>query len=199
MKKGWKKRQKIVLSILLYVLILAWLLQFDIMVLISPMAILQFGVGIVILSIPFWHKGITKSEIMSIVGQKGLEAGYIQTFLLLFGRLFSEKGYEELLSDIALSFRPVLYGLILSISMAEEKQDTKIEEEEVQSKEQTYEHFLDLGLTKREAQIAVLICKDFSNREIAEEFVISEATVKKHISNIFDKLGIEKREELKKV
>lgn len=198
MKKGWKKRQKIVLSILLYVLILAWLIQFDILALISPMVMLQFSVGIVILTVPFLHKGITKSELMTVIGQKSIEVGYIQTFLLLFGRLFSEKGYNELLSDIALSFRPVLYGFILSLVMAEEKQDAKIEVKEVQAKEQTYEHFLDLGLTKREAQIAVLICKDFSNREIAEEFVISEATVKKHISNIFDKLGIEKREELKK-
>ncbi len=198
MKKGWKKRQKIVLSILLYVLILAWLIQFDILALISPMVMLQFSVGIVILTVPFLHKGITRSELMNVIGQKSIEVGYIQTFLLLFGRLFSEKGYNELLSDIALSFRPVLYGFILSLVMAEEKQDTKIEVKEVQAKEQTYEHFLDLGLTKREAQIAVLICKDFSNREIAEEFVISEATVKKHISNIFDKLGIEKREELKK-
>ena len=195
-----KKRWKVLLSILLYVLILAWVLRFDILALISPITMMQLGVGVVILTIPFLHKGITKKEVLSIIGQKGIEAGYIQTFLLLFGRLFSERGYDELLSDIALCFRPVLYGFILSLSMTEEKQTiAKIEVQEVQSKEQTYEYFLDLGLTKREAQIAVLICKDFSNREIAEEFVISEATVKKHISNIFDKLGIEKREELKKV
>lgn len=194
-----KKRWKILFSILLYVLILAWVLQFDIFALISPVALLQLGAGVVILTIPFLRKGITKKELMSVIGQKGIEAGYIQTFLLLFGRLFSEKGYDELLSDIALCFRPVLYGFILSLTMMDEKEVAKTEMQEVGKQEPTYEHFLDLGLTKREAQIAVLICKGLSNREIAEEFVISEATVKKHISNIFDKLGIEKREELKKV
>lgn len=194
-----KKRWKVLLSILLYVLILAWVLQFHIFALISPTTLIQFGVGVVILTIPFLQKGITKQEVLSVIGQKGMEAGYIQTFLLLFGRLFSEKGYEELLADIALCFRPVLYGLILSISMAEEKKSRESDVVETKVQEQTYEHFLELGLTKRESQIAVLISKGFSNREIAEEFVISEATVKKHISNIFDKLGIEKREELKRV
>lgn len=61
----------------------------------------------------------------------------------------------------------------------------------------SYEHFLEIGLTKREAEIAILISKGLSNREIAEEFVISEATVKKHVSNIFEKTGIEKREQIK--
>lgn len=63
----------------------------------------------------------------------------------------------------------------------------------------SYEHFLEIGLTKREAEIAILISKGLSNREIAEEFVISEATVKKHVSNIFEKTGIEKREQLKNI
>ena len=53
-------------------------------------------------------------------------------------------------------------------------------------------------LTRREREVACLISKNLSNREIGEELFISEATVKKHVSNIFEKLGIDSREELKK-
>ncbi len=54
-----------------------------------------------------------------------------------------------------------------------------------------------MGLTKRETEIAYAIIKGMTNREIAEQYYVSEATVKKHISHIFEKLGVQKREEIK--
>lgn len=53
------------------------------------------------------------------------------------------------------------------------------------------------GLTTRETQIALLLLQNLHNAEIAEQLYISESTVKKHISNIYNKLEINKREELK--
>ena len=55
------------------------------------------------------------------------------------------------------------------------------------------------GLTKREAELAYAIMKGMTNREIAEQFYISEATVKKHVSHIFEKLQIQKREAIKEL
>lgn len=55
-----------------------------------------------------------------------------------------------------------------------------------------------MGLTKREIEVALLILKDLSNVEIATELFISETTVKRHITNIFKKVGIQARGELKK-
>ena len=52
-------------------------------------------------------------------------------------------------------------------------------------------------LTRREREIAELAARGFSNREIAEELCITETTVKKHLSNIFEKLEINSRERLK--
>ena len=46
--------------------------------------------------------------------------------------------------------------------------------------------------------MAVQVARGLSNKEIAIELYISEATVKKHLTNIFQKLGIEGREEIKK-
>ncbi len=49
------------------------------------------------------------------------------------------------------------------------------------------------GLTTREREIATLIAQGKSNREIADELVISEKTAERHIANILSKLGFNSR------
>ena len=52
------------------------------------------------------------------------------------------------------------------------------------------------GLTPRELQIIALITQGAANKEIAGKFGISEDTVKRHLTNIFDKVGMSSRLEL---
>jgi DNA-binding NarL/FixJ family response regulator len=52
------------------------------------------------------------------------------------------------------------------------------------------------GLTRRELQIVSTVVAAYSNKEIAERFSLSEDTVKHHLSNIFDKLGLSNRLEV---
>jgi two-component system, NarL family, nitrate/nitrite response regulator NarL len=52
------------------------------------------------------------------------------------------------------------------------------------------------GLTPREVEIISGIRAGSSNREIAIKLAISEETVKRHLSNIFGKLGVSSRLEL---
>jgi DNA-binding NarL/FixJ family response regulator len=52
------------------------------------------------------------------------------------------------------------------------------------------------GLTPRELEIVSAVVAGFANKEIADYFKISEDTVKHHLSNIFDKLGVSTRLEL---
>ena len=49
------------------------------------------------------------------------------------------------------------------------------------------------GLTKREAQIARLLARRATNREIAEQLDVSRHTVRHHVENIFAKLGVHSR------
>lgn len=65
--------------------------------------------------------------------------------------------------------------------------------------EECRQQFLQAGLTRREAEVALLVIKHMSNAEIANELYISETTVKKHVSNIFSKLDISKREQIKDI
>jgi len=52
------------------------------------------------------------------------------------------------------------------------------------------------GLTKREMDILTTIVAGLSNKEIARRFSLSEDTVKHHLTNIFDKVGVASRLEL---
>jgi DNA-binding NarL/FixJ family response regulator len=49
------------------------------------------------------------------------------------------------------------------------------------------------GLSEREIEVLRLVAKGATNREIAEQLVISEGTVKTHISNILSRLGLRDR------
>src|ERR1700760_2760596 len=52
------------------------------------------------------------------------------------------------------------------------------------------------GLTPRELEVVGCIVEGCSNRDIAKQFGLSEETVKRHLSNIFDKTGVSTRLEL---
>jgi len=54
----------------------------------------------------------------------------------------------------------------------------------------------DFGLTARERQIVLAVVNAYQNKEIAEKFAISEKTVKHHLTNIFNKVGVSNRLEL---
>ena len=49
------------------------------------------------------------------------------------------------------------------------------------------------SLTGREREIAELVTARRTNREIAEELVLSEKTIESHMRNVFAKLGVSSR------
>jgi DNA-binding CsgD family transcriptional regulator len=49
------------------------------------------------------------------------------------------------------------------------------------------------GLTQREAEVLRLVASGHSNRQIAEDLVISEKTVEQHLLNIYQKLQVDNR------
>lgn len=52
------------------------------------------------------------------------------------------------------------------------------------------------GLSVREAQIVELVLFGYANRDIARTLGISTATTKKHLTHIFDKVGVDSRTQL---
>ncbi|NCC36246.1 MAG: response regulator transcription factor [Chloroflexia bacterium] len=50
-------------------------------------------------------------------------------------------------------------------------------------------------LTRRETEILALLAARWSNKEIADQLVITPNTVRKHTSTIYSKLGVSSRRE----
>jgi DNA-binding NarL/FixJ family response regulator len=51
----------------------------------------------------------------------------------------------------------------------------------------------DAGLSHREVEVLVQVARGSSNREAALDLSISEATVRRHLANIYLKLGVGSR------
>lgn len=202
MKKQWQTG----VYLIFYILILVFMADFNVMLLLDLKSFLILLAGALLLALPFYERGMGKEEFLYIYGSKMIEAGLIQVFLLSFIRLSDDKGYEGLLKDVALCFRPMLYAFCIRMVLAKEDghacpaggaADEEKKEQPVDCLEElSCEECRAAGLTKRETEIARLICQGYSNREIAEALIISETTAKKHVSNIFEKTGISRREEL---
>lgn len=202
MRKKWQT----FLSVILYILILTCALDFDILKLIDIRLVFLTLLGTLMLTLPFYEKGMKWQELTGISGRKAIESGFIQTFVLLFSILQDVRDYDEILGDVALCFRPLLYGFCLLVlsEKTEPKQtvptaDDKNRDENSGKSEELPDIHDFAGayrLTGRETEITQLVIQGKSNAEIAGELFISETTVKKHVSNIFEKTGVNRREEL---
>jgi len=53
-----------------------------------------------------------------------------------------------------------------------------------------------LSLTRREREVVTAVVRGLSNREIAAHLAVTEDTVKHHLTNVYDKLGVSSRVEL---
>ncbi len=64
-----------------------------------------------------------------------------------------------------------------------------------------YDYFLAImegsALSERELEVAWLLYRGYTNRQIGEELYIAETTVKKHVSHIYEKLHVGSRKEFR--
>lgn len=244
------KRGKRIVAVFLYLLTVALLLGLRPWELFDLSQFLLVLAGGIILYLPSMEKEDFRNwrkPDFALLARNTIYASYIETFVLLFLLLYhgpeagqapglravqeGGQGVESvsgiLMRNIALGFRPLLYGICIWIALGSEegkeggengsdKDGSKamgnaVEgqgtagagaggssggEGKVWTTQECYQYFLDAGLTRRESEVALQICKGISNKEIAMELGISETTVKKHVSNIFEKLGVNRREEI---
>jgi len=94
--------------------------------------------------------------------------------------------------DLVQAVRQVYSGQVQLHPEAAKKLMSAVAEEESSLATQSQTHPLN-ELTERELEVLFLIAEGLSNRKIAEKLVISEKTVKSHVSSILSKLQLEDR------
>lgn len=153
--------------------------------------------GGILLTLPNIERNMKLQSLKGIFGKNALMAGYLEAFMFLFVRLRQfDAAWEEILPLMALDMRPVFYGFILYVICSDSKEKTDTDNISAMKTEEKKQPDFSC-LTRREKQVAELLQKGLSNREIGEELYISETTVKRHVSNILEKLGLESRKDLR--
>lgn len=94
--------------------------------------------------------------------------------------------------DLVHAVRQAYCGQVQLHPQVAEKLMTAIAEEEAVPSNRLPKHSPHM-LTERELEVLVLIADGLSNQKIAEKLVISEKTVKSHVSSILSKLHLEDR------
>lgn len=103
--------------------------------------------------------------------------------------------YKFWMRDIGLE----VYGLVIAVLFAGLglwiglQGKTSVNEELNQSKILQDDHLQSLGLTTREMEMLEYLCKGKSNKEIARELDLSTNTIKTHLANLYQKLGVKNR------
>lgn len=108
------------------------------------------------------------------------------------GYLLKDETPQELIKAIRAVYtgEALLSSRIASILLKEFK--TLFEKKEEKVKTSLNGNIYD-NLTNREIEVLTLVANGMSNKEIARELIITERTVKNHISNIFQKLHVNDR------
>ncbi|OHD09215.1 MAG: hypothetical protein A2Y34_14620 [Spirochaetes bacterium GWC1_27_15] len=120
-------------------------------------------------------------------------AVFIPAILMdVFGWQFAKNVLK--LNLIYIPLHPLLYltqGIIFIIFTAKQYiLDITITNDLNKDKKQTFDKY---NISGREQEIVDLILKGLANKEIANQLFISENTVKTHIKNIYEKIGIKNR------
>lgn len=92
---------------------------------------------------------------------------------------------------------PWIIVLRLYIRVKEQVSSTEKPQTHVENHEIFESMMKEHGLTNREAEIAWLLYRGYTNRQIGEELFIAETTVKKHVSHIYEKMQVTGRKEFR--
>jgi DNA-binding CsgD family transcriptional regulator len=194
---------------MIYLVALLWLADFKLWVLLDLKTIVMVIFGTALLTMSVYKRGMSLEELKIPASWNAMLTAYLTTFILLFSRLSGAKDTEQLLYDVAMNCRPLLYGLVINILLRGDfLKDNTGELQKVgpivaditnipSDEERLRTLLLAEGLTDREIEIVFDIYRDLSNKEIGDKLFITESTVKKHTSNFYKKLNINNREQLK--
>lgn len=190
----------------MYLLFLSILLDFNWVRFFQPLPMISVLAGMLILTATQYKQGTDWRLMAEQSRWNGFNAGLLTTLLSLLSQLTAGTQHPLNSQSTAESLIPVIYGGILHLLLGVVA-DTSPEHSEPPSPDiPSIQSGLFLpatagpilavqGFSVRETHVALKLLEGSTNKEIAEQLYISEATVKKHIQNMFRKCGAEDRQD----
>jgi DNA-binding CsgD family transcriptional regulator len=189
------------LGLFCYIIIICLLFRFDWSLFFRPKPLISVVLGMLLLTACQYRKGFTKDEAVAALRWNVILAGFLTTLFSVFSSpnarlndIGNLNMTEHLLPLLYASLFYLLIGILYGEKTLNKSDDVLPDALFLESTETAEKVFRSFSLTKRECHVArKLLLQDVSNKEIAAELYISEATVKKHIQNIYQKTSVSDR------
>ncbi|NLV35847.1 MAG: helix-turn-helix transcriptional regulator [Clostridiaceae bacterium] len=207
-----KRQYYRLLGLLLYILLLSVLMGFDWAEMVRPIPLISVILGILILTLAQHKSGMGRYEVLTHAQWNSFMAGIIASLLSLLSGFSLDEAKPISIHMLADGVIPLIYGSIIYIVIGllnpDQVQQSNETDNPMTGSEQLNNTIIPLsdplkansillakGFTPRECHVAFKLIENISNKEIAEQLYISEATVKKHVQNMFKKCGANDRRE----
>jgi len=120
-------------------------------------------------------------------------AGFLLFQLSVFGFI---PGYRLPAHDYIIAFLQIGYHFPILVVLSRFLSRQAVTRSPISKEMDQVKQLSGFDISSREAEIIGLILRGFSNKEIGDNLFISLETVKKHVSNIYKKLGVKNRLQL---
>lgn len=203
MKNHWVKAA----GLLCYLAIITLLFDFDWLRLIRPKPFLSVILGMLILTASQHIKGASREELGAGLKWNLIFASFLTTLVSLLSFTSAGSTSDAAGRQLTEALLPMLYGSMIYIVLSlvfndtglSKKSGQVIADQELTSVIIPEQVFRELGLTSRECHVGMKLLEEVSNKEIAAQLYISESTVKKHIQNIYQKVGATDRNSFREI
>jgi DNA-binding CsgD family transcriptional regulator len=202
-----KKQLTKALGLLCYLTIVGLLFDFNWILLFKLKPFLSVILGMFILTASQYKKQYTKEDLAVSLKWNLLFASFLTTLVSILSSA-SSMGMADMTGwQLTESLLPMFYGSIIYLILNIVLNDS-IERKGYQRTEGSRDLtasliaeqvFREFELTGRECHVALKLLENIPNKEVAAQLYISEATVKKHIQNIYQKFGATDRNSFRKV
>ena len=186
------------IGVILFLFLLITLMNFQLILLIQPKILFIIILGTLILG---GTQKITAPKISWLMSFRlnSLFASFLVTLVYLLAYATSPTiGFEQTLI-------PILYGGLIYVVLGYVRFNTEEASATVTSTSDPFEVSVvskiltAKGFSPREIHVALKIMHHLPNKEIAKDLFISEATVKKHIQNMFKKCDAQDRNQFTQI
>lgn len=181
------------LAMIMFLFGIGWKRIFNLQVTLSLL------LGMTMLSAAQWRQLKTPIQKSETLQRNALISGGLLSMLSLLSNLNPAAGLPSVtgiaVSTTAMLYSGIIFLLLETLKFKDQNRAVTQQKADPFSPEVAYPILTEQGLTPREIHVALKLFENRSNKEIGEMLFISEATVKKHLQNLYRKTSVNDRQD----